>query len=117
MAKDLHSFLEEYEAKYPDDIVHVEKEINSNQEITAIVIQLEKQDKYPVLYFHNVINADGKKAEQPVVTNVLASRVRRARICNSTYEAIGRYISKASRELRQKPEVIAKTEELDSPDE
>ncbi len=110
MAKDLHNFLETYEAKYPEDIIHIDKEINSNQEITAIAIKLEKQDKYPVLYFHNVINAEGKKAEQPVVTNVLASRVRRARICNSSYETLGRDIHKATRQAKQKPEVISKSE-------
>ena len=110
MAKDLHSFLKEYEAKYPEDILHIEKEIKSNQEITRVVELLEQQDKYPILYFHNVINPDGKKAEQPVVTNMLASRTRYARICNSTFEMLGRDVYEATRTRRKKPAIISKAE-------
>ncbi len=101
MPKDLHSFLAEYEASYPNDVLHVDKEINSDQEITAIVIRLEKLEKFPILIFNNVINADGKRAEQPVVTNLLASRYRRARICNSTYETLGRDTYLAMREAKK----------------
>ena len=110
MVKDLHSFLKEYESSYPDDVLHIENEINSNQEITAIIIQLEQQDKYPLLIFHNVINAEGKRAEQPVVTNMLASRTREARICNSTYTTLGRDVYEATRLRRTKPVVISKKE-------
>ncbi len=110
MAKDLRSFLKEYEAKYPEDVLHIETEIDANQEITRIVELLEQQDRYPVLYFHNVINADGKKAEQPVVTNVLASRTRYARICNSSFEMLGRDVYEATRTRREKPAVISKAE-------
>ena len=90
MVKDLHSFLKEYESKYPEDILHIEKEISSNLEITRVAELLEERDKYPILYFHNVINPDGKKAEYPVLTNVLASRIRYARVCNSDYKTLGR---------------------------
>ena len=110
MAKDLHSFLKEYEAKYPEDVIHIEKEIKSNQEITRVVELLEQQDKYPLLYFHNVINAEGKKAEQPVVTNVLASRTRYARICDSSFEMLGRDVYEATRARRETPVTIAKAE-------
>ncbi len=110
MRKDLHSFLKEYEAGYPEDVIHINNKINSNQEITAIVIQLEKQEKYPLLIFHNVINPDGKIAKQPVVTNVLASRTRYAQICNSTYETLGRDVFKATREERRKPKVVSSRE-------
>jgi len=110
MAKDLRSFLKEYEGSYPEDVIHVEKEINSNQEITAIVMQLEKQDKYPLLVFHNVLNAEGKKSEQPVVINVLASRTRYARICNSTNDMLGRDVYKATRTERRAPVTISKAE-------
>jgi 2,5-furandicarboxylate decarboxylase 1 len=48
-------------------------------------------------------------AEQPVITNVLASRVRRARICNSTPETLGRDVYEAMK-ARQKPVVISSDE-------
>lgn len=110
MAKDLRSFLKEYETKYPEDVLHVEKEIDSNQEITAIVINFEKQDKYPLLVFHNVKNAEGGRAKHWVITNVLASRIRRARICNSTFQTLGRDVYEASRARRKTPVVIPKAE-------
>jgi UbiD family decarboxylase len=110
MTKDLHSFLLEYEAKYPEDIVHINKEVNSNQEITAIVAKLEKQEKYPILVFHNMVNPEGKKTQQPVITNMLASRIRRARICNSTYETLGRDVYEATRTKRQQPAVVSRNE-------
>jgi UbiD family decarboxylase len=108
MPKNLHSFLKEYEANYPDDVLNIEKEIDSNQEITAIIIHLEKLDKYPLLVFHNVLNAEGKRSEQPVVTNVLASRTREARICNSTYETLGKDVYEATRTRRKSPITVTK---------
>ena len=110
MAKDMHSFLKEYEASYPEDILHINKTIDSNLEITAIVEHLESLQKWPLLFFHNVLNVEGKKAEQPVITNVLASRSRYARICNSTPETLGRDMFKATREKRRKPVVVSKAE-------
>ena len=89
MAKNLHSFLKEYEEQYPEDVIHIEKEVDTDQEITAIVERLEALNKYPVLIFENMLNEGGKQSQYPLVTNLLASRVRYARICNSTYERLG----------------------------
>ena len=110
MVKDLRSFLREYEAQYPEDVIHVQKGIDSNQEITEIGAQLGKQAKYPLLFFHNVLNAEGKKAEQPVLTNVLASRTRYARICNSNRERLGRDVYEAIKLKRVTPEIISKAD-------
>ena len=57
-----------------------------------------------------MINADGKRAEHPILTNVLASRYRRARICNSTYETLGRDTYLAMREAKIAPVVVSKEE-------
>ncbi len=46
---DFRSFLEDYESKYPEDVLHVTKEVSSNQEIQGMAIQFEKQEKYPLL--------------------------------------------------------------------
>ena len=110
MAKDLRSFLKEYEAKYPEDVINIDKQVDSNQEITAIIMQLEQQDKFPLIVFHNVLNPEGKIAKQPVVTNVFASRTRYARICNSTYETLGRDVYRATREERRKPITTSRTD-------
>jgi len=110
MAKDLRTFLAGYEKDYPEDVLHVESKVSNNQEIGAIVAKLAKDEKFPILFFHNVLNPQGKLAKQPVITNVLASRMRRARICNSTFETFGRDIYEAARMKRQAPVVISKTE-------
>ncbi len=110
MPKDLRSFLKEYEAKYPEDVIHIEKEVDANQEITAIVEQFEAQDKYPLLIFHNVITAEGKKSSCPVITNVLASRTRYARICNTDFKTLGRELYHLLREEKRKPVVVSKSE-------
>jgi len=108
MIKDLRTFLKDYEGKYPEDVIHIEKEINGNQEITSIIAKLEKEEKYPLLFFHKVVNAEGKTARQPVITNVLASRIRRARICNSTYQTLGRDVYESTSTRRKKPLVVTK---------
>ena len=46
---DFRSFLEDYESKYPEVVLHVTKEVSSNQEIQGMAIQFEKQEKYPLL--------------------------------------------------------------------
>ncbi|MBI4321569.1 MAG: UbiD family decarboxylase [Chloroflexi bacterium] len=107
---DLRSFLKEYEARYPEDVLHIEKEISGNQEITALVIQLQKQQKFPVLVFHNVLNPTGKKSSHPVITNVLASRVRQARLCGCTVEGLGRHVYEATLSRRVAPVAVPKTD-------
>lgn len=108
MPKDLRSFVKQYEASYPEDVIHIEKEVDTNQEITAIVERFEAQDKYPLLIFDNVLNAEGNKSAYPVVTNVLASRTRYARVCNSTYQTLGRDVYRATRAEGIEPTVISK---------
>lgn len=109
MANDLRSFLKGYEAKYPEDVLHIEKQVSCVQEVHAIVDKLEKEDKYPILFFHNVLTTEGKRANQPLITNVLASRTRYARICSSTFQDLGRDVAEAAT-AKRKPLVIPKAE-------
>ncbi|MFH1002876.1 MAG: hypothetical protein V1780_01875, partial [Chloroflexota bacterium] len=110
MPRDLRSFLKDYEASYPEDIVRIDREVSCNQEITRIVQLLEKQNRYPLLIFNNVLNPAGKKAAQTLVTNVSSSRVRIARICGTGHETLGRYIFEATRTRRREPEVITRSQ-------
>jgi hypothetical protein len=75
---DLHQFLERYEAVYPEEVVHIEKPLRADWEITALAIKFEKAQRFPVLVCHNVI-VDGWRAEVPLVTFLMASRLRLAR--------------------------------------
>src|SRR4029450_3037228 len=75
---DLHSFLEQYEAAYPQEVLHIDEPLRAEWEITALAMKLEKAQRFPVLVCHNVI-VDGKRAELPLVTFLMASRLRVAR--------------------------------------
>ena len=74
---DLHSFLEQYERAYPQEVVHVEEPLCAEWEITALAMKLEKAQRFPILVCHNVI-VDGERAELPLVTFLMASRLRLA---------------------------------------
>jgi len=39
---DLHSFLDQYERDYPDEVVHIEEPLDAAWEITALATKLEK---------------------------------------------------------------------------
>ena len=75
---DLHQFLEQYEAAYPHEVIHIEEPLRAEWEITALAMKLEKAQRFPILVCHNVI-VDGKRAELPLVTFLMASRLRVAR--------------------------------------
>ncbi len=38
---DLHSFIEQYEKQYPDEVMHIEKPIKAEWELTALAMKLE----------------------------------------------------------------------------
>src|SRR6185436_7189057 len=69
VAKDLRSFIAELEAVSPEEVARVTKPISPRYEITALLTQLEKQKRFPLLICENVAGADA-----PVVINAQASR-------------------------------------------
>ena len=69
MPKDLRSFIAELESKYPEEVARVTKSISPRYEITALLTQLEKSKRFPLLYCEKVEGSDA-----PVVINVQASR-------------------------------------------
>src|ERR671919_285798 len=75
---ELHSFLEQYERAYPEEVIHIEEPLRADWEITALAIKFEKAQRFPILVCHNVL-VDGRRAELPLVTFLMASRLRLAR--------------------------------------
>ena len=61
MAKDLRSFLAEYEKVFPGQVIRVDKEISTRYEITAFMKSFQRQNKYPIVIFNNVTTEYGKK--------------------------------------------------------
>ncbi|MGH7871679.1 MAG: UbiD family decarboxylase domain-containing protein, partial [Candidatus Binatia bacterium] len=69
MAKDLRSFIAELEAKHPEEVARVTKLISPRYEITALLTQLERNKRFPILICENVAGSDA-----PVVINAQSSR-------------------------------------------
>jgi 2,5-furandicarboxylate decarboxylase 1 len=69
MIKDLRSFIAQIESEDPEEIARVTKPISPRYEITALLTQLEKSKRFPLLFCEKV---NGSNA--PVVINVQASR-------------------------------------------
>ena len=110
MAKDLEGFLSEYEKKYPDEIVHIEKEIDSRWEATALVEKLEKLRKFPILIFHKVKTVEGHWSTFPLIINLFASRERCARIIGSNFEEYPIDYARKAKVEKKKPVVVGKKE-------
>ena len=69
MAKDLRSFLAEYEKKNPKEFCRVKREVDPKFEVAAILTKLEEIRKLPILYYENV-----KGSDFPVVANVYSTK-------------------------------------------
>jgi 2,5-furandicarboxylate decarboxylase 1 len=69
MTKDLRSFIAELEARSPDEVARVSQPISVRYEITALLTQLEKKKRFPLLFCERVQGSDA-----PVVINAQASR-------------------------------------------
>ena len=69
MPKDLRSFIAELENKYPEEVARVARPISPRYEITALLTQLEKAKRFPLLFCEKVEGSDA-----PVVINAQASR-------------------------------------------
>ena len=69
MVKDLRTFIAQVESKHPEEIARVTKPISPRYEITALLTQLERSKRFPLLFCEKVNGSDA-----PVVINVQVSR-------------------------------------------
>jgi len=110
MQTGLGEFLREYENKYPDDVLHVDTEVDAKWKLSAICFRAEKTFKEPpVMIFHKVRTIQGNVSTMPVVLNLFASRRRCARALGASFETFGRDLYSRKRE-RRKPEIIDRKE-------
>ena len=69
--QDLRSFLNEYEAGHPEQVVRIAEEVALDYESVALAFELEARKKSPLLIFENV-----KGSRFPVLMNLFGSRDR-----------------------------------------
>src|SRR5690606_25706082 len=70
-SRDLRSFLAEFEAAHPDEVLRIKDAIDLEFDATAIALELEKQGRSPILWFENV-----RGSRFPVVMNLYGRRSR-----------------------------------------
>src|SRR5690349_5934699 len=104
----LQTFLRAYEREHPDEVLHIERPIDANWEITALAIKLEQAKRFPVLVCHNVI-VDGQPAEMPLVTFLTASRLRIARALGTDVRGAGLACYERL-QRRQQPVLVSRAE-------
>lgn len=77
--QDIRTFLRDYRASNPDDVLTFTDEISADQDATAVIWDLARQGRHPLLVFDKVAGAG-----VPVVTNIFGSRERIARMLGAT---------------------------------
>jgi 2,5-furandicarboxylate decarboxylase 1 len=73
MDQDLRSSLEKFEQLFPLEVLRIDRELNPEYEPTAVIMELERDGRYPVVFFENI-----RGSAFPVVANVLPTRQRLA---------------------------------------
>jgi 2,5-furandicarboxylate decarboxylase 1 len=84
----LQAFLATHEAEHPEEVLHIETPVDARFQVTAIIRELERRKRFPVLVFHHVL-IDGQRSEFPLVTFLMASRLRLARLLGASVERAG----------------------------
>src|SRR5229473_3137759 len=65
----LRGFLQMVEAEHPEELLRIRQPVHTRFDMTAIVFELERAGKSPVIIFQNPI-----ANSMPVVTNVAGNR-------------------------------------------
>jgi len=107
---DFRTFLIDYEESFPEQVVHIHREVSAQFEAAAIALKTQKEMREPpVLVFHRVRTVDGELAQWPVVMNLFASRRRCAFALGMEHEQLGRLIYER-RQDRVQPVVVPRSD-------
>lgn len=109
-AKDLGTFLSDYERDHAEDVIHIEKKISSIYECTVIARHFENLNKFPLILFENVTTARNETSEFRCVINVLGDRRKLAYAIDSDFENVAIEWQRKASESKIKPIVISKAE-------
>jgi len=77
MAKDLRQFLDQLEREAPHEVIRVKKPVNPAAfELTALLVHLEREGKFPVLLLEQPLNLKSERAPFHFASNLYALRQR-----------------------------------------
>ena len=69
MAQDLRRFVDAYGRAHPGEVIRIPQPVSIEYDVMAVVLEYERQRRYPILLFEQVTGHD-----IPIVANVVASR-------------------------------------------
>lgn len=72
--KDLRMFLDYLKKEAPEELVEVNKEVDSNLEATTVLRKLELEGRHPLAIFNKARAIDGSAAQTPLLLNAFATR-------------------------------------------
>jgi len=104
----LRSFIEAYERSFPGDVVHIKEKIETRYEITALIQEIERANRFPILVFDQVCS-NGRKFDFKLATLIHSSRKRIAFLLNTSPQQIGNAYNERLQK-RFPPKVISKDE-------
>ena len=70
----LRSFLSMVETEHPDELLRIRQPVDTRFDMTAVVYELERVGKSPVIIFENPHHSANAANGMPVVTNVAGNR-------------------------------------------
>ena len=108
--KDLRTFLADYRATYPEDVLDIHVPIKAEHECTAIGKHFEDVAKYPLVLLHHVITISGRISKFPLMINVLGDRRKLAHAIESTFEDVAIDWRRRLTEGRCQPAVMGRSE-------
>ncbi|MDP2647596.1 MAG: UbiD family decarboxylase [Desulfobacterales bacterium] len=75
--RNLSPFLQRLRKAYPEQVVAIKKPVNpADFEVTALLRHLEVDGKFPLLFFENPLDLNGRPSRFQLATNLFATRQR-----------------------------------------
>lgn len=116
MDQSMRGFIAEIEKSSPEEIIRVEPEVDPEYQVTALIMEYEKRQRWPILIFDKI-----KGHDLPLITNILSTRKRFAAAMgapeqklNDTYESrVKNYIPPIEVSEGGFKDVIMEGDELD----
>jgi len=78
-AKDLRTFLAQVKERFPDELVHVHRDVDLKFEVSAVLVKLDRAHKFPIVIFDNLATAAGGRSAFPLRHPYLDVAIRRGR--------------------------------------
>ncbi len=94
--KDLRGFLQDLRENMPDELATIKKEVNPEFELCGVLRKFQEKNMFPAVYFEKVTGT-----EVPVVSNIMASRVRQAFALDTTPDALSQEYARRQENLKE----------------